>query len=110
MRTFVIRFAAVIVIAAFVFRDANPISSGAVVLLLFLAATVHHLRQQDLRNQSLWDVVRTITLDQILLLFVEWLFIAIVAHFVVNELHTPYQQFREWVSCAFDCYKTAYLQ
>lgn len=110
-------FFAVLLVAAFFFRDADPFSSTIVLILLFVAASVHLLRQKKLPNQanpiqlirSVCSAFRHIGWVPILLLVVELLLVAIAAHFVVNELDAPYERFRKWFSCDFACYTDAYF-
>ena len=101
----------VLVLAAFFFRDANPIGSAIVIGLIMLGGTAHLLRQQGWPNHNLrWGVIRNILCGPIWLLMVEWLSIAIIAHFVTtNDPFMPYERLCKWISCSFTCYRKAYF-
>ena len=107
----------VFVLLGFFLRDAHPLGSAITVVALLVAALAHRLRTEGLVNlASRCQILRRPIYEfgrwPFLLLVVEWLSIAIAGHFLISdskEFNAPYEQFREWVSCWFSCYKAAYF-
>ena len=118
---------ALVVFLAFVLRDANPIASVVVVVVLCLAALAHAGRDAIRHNlhptkQILdWPVVQNIARQTgwvaPLLAFIEFLMIGIAGHYILaSNQGEPYEYFRQFISCAspcpfshyYTCFKEAY--
>ena len=113
MQQFLVRFSAVVFVLVFFLRDANPLSSVIVLVLIMVAALLHILRANGFPNpangnQRLRDII-SINRNHLMLLVVELLAIAIAAHFVINGVDTPFSYFRQFISCSLACYKMAYF-
>lgn len=115
MQQFLVRFSAAVFVLVFFLRDANPLSSVIVLVLIMVAALFHILRENGFPNpangnQRLRDIISSNNnWNRLMLLVVELLAIAIVAHFVINGVDTPFSYFRQFISCSLACYKMAYF-
>lgn len=84
--------------------DAQPWSSFIVLLALVAAAFAHYLRQASFRiestqDQNLWDTIRGIRWEALVLLAFEWLAIAIAGYYLINPVQSPFSNLINRISC-----------
>lgn len=104
---------ALIIVVGFLARDANFYGSIVVLVALAGAAAIHVWRNDGSSTPSrkiFWQRVRqTLRSGTLYLLLVEFLLIAVAAHFITNDPDVPYQQLWKLISCWFTCFKTLFL-
>ena len=93
-------------IVFFVARDAQLWSSLTVLIALAAAACAHYVRQagfkiESTEGQNLWNTIKSIKWEALILLAFEWLAIAIAGYYLLNPVHSPFSNFIKAISCVF---------